>query len=132
MKSRQISVFAVGLALATSAAWSLSVHAAGSSAAHGAHGHGAQGHDHGRPASAHPAGAQDLASGEVRRLDRAAGKLTLRHGEIPNLDMPPMTMVFEVADPSRLDSLKVGDKIKFRAEKSATGFVVTAIEPVKH
>jgi Cu/Ag efflux protein CusF len=72
-----------------------------------------------------------MASGEVRRVDSSAGKLTLRHGEIPNLDMPPMTMVFEVADRAFLAGLKPGDKIRFRAEKSSTGFVVTVIEPAR-
>ncbi len=74
--------------------------------------------------------AQD-ADGEVRKVDKGAGKLTLRHGEIRNLDMPGMTMVFHVKEPALLDKVKVGDKVKFRAEKAAGGFVVTAIEAAK-
>lgn len=84
--------------------------------------------------SAHLPGAAataDLADGEVRRIDKAAGKLTLRHGEIRNLDMPPMTMVFEAREPALLDKVKVGDKVKFRADKRAGVYVVTAIEVVK-
>lgn len=73
----------------------------------------------------------DMADGEVRRIDKDAGKLTLRHGEIRNLDMPAMTMVFQVKDPALLDKVRVGDKVKFRAEKAAGGYVVTAIEAAK-
>lgn len=82
----------------------------------------------------HPAGAAtagDLADGEVRRIDKGAAKLTLRHGEIKHLDMPSMTMVFQVTDPSLLDRVKVGDKVKFRAEKTPAGYAVTAIETIK-
>jgi Cu(I)/Ag(I) efflux system protein CusF len=62
---------------------------------------------------------------------QGTGKLTLRHGEIKNLDMPAMTMVFQVSEPVLLDKLKVGDKVKFRAEKVGSGYVVTAIEAAK-
>jgi Cu/Ag efflux protein CusF len=77
------------------------------------------------------ASAADLADGEVRRIDKGTGKLTLRHGEIKHLDMPGMTMVFQVQDPALLDKVKVGDKVRFRAEKAASGYVVTAIGPAK-
>jgi Cu/Ag efflux protein CusF len=75
--------------------------------------------------------ATEAADGEVRRIDKDARKLTLRHGEIRNLDMPRMTMVFQVRDAALLDKVKVGDKVKFRAEKVGPDFVVTAIEAVK-
>ena len=75
--------------------------------------------------------ATDLAEGEVRKIDKDVGKLTLRHGEIRNLDMPGMTMVFQVKSPELLDKVKVGDKVKFRAESIGGGYVVTDIEPVK-
>jgi Cu/Ag efflux protein CusF len=69
--------------------------------------------------------------GEVRKVDKAAGKVTLKHGEIRNLGMPPMTMVFQVSDPAMLDRVKAGDKVKFVAEKQGAALVVVAIEPVK-
>lgn len=72
-----------------------------------------------------------LAEGEIRRVDRGARKLTIRHGEIRNLDMPPMTMVFGVKDPALLDAVKAGDKVRFRAEKAGEDLVVTAIEPAR-
>ena len=75
------------------------------------------------------AAALPWATAEVRRVDKAAGKVALKHGEIKNLDMPPMSMVFQVRDPALLDKLKPGDKIRFSAEKSEGAFVVTAIEP---
>jgi Cu/Ag efflux protein CusF len=73
--------------------------------------------------------AAELASGEVRKVDKDAKKLTIRHGEIKSLDMPPMTMVFLVRDAAQLDALKVGDKIRFVAEKSNAGYMVTEIRP---
>ncbi|RZU03069.1 copper-binding protein [Rivibacter subsaxonicus] len=72
--------------------------------------------------------ASHLSDGEIRKVDKEALKLTIRHGEIRNLEMPPMTMVFQVRDAALLDGVKAGDKIRFRAEKSAGGFVVTEIE----
>ncbi len=80
---------------------------------------------HAQPA----AGDQGLLSeGEVRKVNREAGKLTLRHGPLSNLDMPAMTMVFTVADPKLLDGLNEGDKVRFTAGKQEGKFVVTAIE----
>lgn len=72
-----------------------------------------------------------MADGEVRKIDKAQAKITLRHGPIANLDMPGMTMVFKVADPKMLDTLNEGDKVKFSADKVNGAITVTAIEPVK-
>lgn len=69
-----------------------------------------------------------LTPGEVRKIDLPAGKLTIRHGPIVNLDMDAMTMVFRVADPAMLEGLKVGDKIGFVAEIIQGATVVTRIE----
>ena len=85
----------------------------------------------GTPAATASAELADLADGEVRKVDKDAGKLTLRHGEIKHLDMPGMTMVFQVKEPALLDKVKAGDKVRFRAEKAAGGYMVTAIEPAK-
>ncbi len=73
----------------------------------------------------------DMTEGEIRKVDKDAKKLTLRHGEIKSLDMPPMTMIFQVKDAAMLDALKVGDKVRFAVEKSATGYVVTDIQPAR-
>ena len=67
------------------------------------------------------------ADGEVRRIDRAQARVTLRHGEIRALDMPPMTMVFRVRDPKLLDGLAVGDKVRFEAVAADGSYIVTAI-----
>ena len=72
-----------------------------------------------------------MASGEIRKLDKANAKITIKHGEIKNLDMPPMTMVFQVKDASVLETLKAGDKVRFVVQKSDTGFVVTDIQAAK-
>ena len=72
--------------------------------------------------------AEALSEGEVRRVDKDAKKITLRHGPLSNLDMPAMTMVFQVKDPAMLEQVKAGDKVKFRAEKVGGTFIVTRIE----
>lgn len=74
------------------------------------------------------AAVQLLSEGEVRKVNREAGKVTLRHGPLPNLDMPAMTMVFTVADPRLLDGLKEGDKVRFTADKRDGTFYVVAIQ----
>jgi Cu(I)/Ag(I) efflux system protein CusF len=74
------------------------------------------------------AAASTLADGEIRRVDRDARKITIRHGPIPSLNMPPMTMVFQVDDPSLLDRVKPGDKIRFSAVHDRGAYIVTRIE----
>jgi Cu(I)/Ag(I) efflux system periplasmic protein CusF len=68
---------------------------------------------------------------EVKKIDRDAKKITLKHEEIKSLDMPPMTMVFHAKDSALFDGLKPGDKVKFRAEKSKSGYSVSSIELMK-
>lgn len=70
-----------------------------------------------------------LVDAEVRKVDTAAGKITLKHGDIPNLDMPPMTMVFQARDPAQLGGLKAGDKVRFRAEKVNGAYQVFDLAP---
>ena len=77
------------------------------------------------------AAATDLTDGEVRKLDLDTGKVTLKHGEIKSLDMPPMTMVFTAADKALLTPLKVGDKVLFKVVHEASKYVVTDIQPAK-
>ena len=72
-----------------------------------------------------------LAEGEVRRVDKAGGKISLKHGEIKNLDMPPMSMVFEVKDRSLLNKVKAGDKVIFTADQINGAYTVMSIEPRK-
>ncbi len=72
-----------------------------------------------------------MTDGVVRRIDPATGKLTLRHGPIVNLDMPAMTMVFRVQPPELMNTLKVGDSVKFHAETINGILTVTAIHIVK-
>ena len=73
----------------------------------------------------------DMADGEVRKVDKENKKITLKHGVIKSLDMPGMTMVFGVKDSAVLDTLKVGDKVKIKAEQIGTAIVVTEIQPSK-
>jgi Cu/Ag efflux protein CusF len=72
-----------------------------------------------------------MADGEVRKVDKDAKKITIKHGPLEKLDMPAMTMVFQVRDPAMLDKVKAGDKVKFEAEKIGGGYAVTKIEPAK-
>lgn len=75
--------------------------------------------------------AGQLAEGVVRKVDKEAMKITIKHGPIPNLDMPAMSMVFQVKDPALLDKVKAGDKIRFAADKDSGAFVVNQLEVVK-
>ncbi len=92
---------------------------------------GAQTTDHN---AHHPEKAQvaqatsSMTDGEVRKVDMETKKITIRHGAIENLGMPPMTMIFQVKDPALLDQVKAGDKIRFNVEKSGGAFTVTRIE----
>lgn len=69
--------------------------------------------------------------GEVRKVDKEAGKITLKHGEIKNLDMPGMTMVFQVKDPAMLEAVKAGDQVSFTVDKINGAYTVLSIEPRK-
>lgn len=82
-------------------------------------------------APAASAAAEPTSDGEVRKVDKAQGKLTLKHGPIKSLDMPGMTMVFKVSDGKLLDNLNQGDKVKFAAENINGALTVTAIQVVK-
>jgi Cu/Ag efflux protein CusF len=69
-----------------------------------------------------------MSEGEIRKVDKDAKKITIKHGELKNLEMPAMTMVFQVKDPAMLDKVKQGDKVSFVAEKVGGQFTVTQIE----
>jgi Cu/Ag efflux protein CusF len=75
--------------------------------------------------------ANDMADAEVRKVDKDAAKITLKHGEIKSLVMPPMTMVFNVKDKAMLDQLKAGDKVRFKAVNEAGKYTVTDIQVVR-
>lgn len=66
----------------------------------------------------------DMVDGEVRKVDKDGGKITLKHAEIKSLDMPPMTMVFNVKDKALLNDLRVGEKVRFRAVQEQGRYVV--------
>jgi len=94
-----------------------------------AHTAAAQGHaGHGAAPAAQSASKID---GEIRKVDKRAGKLTIKHGEIKAMGMPPMTMMFPVKDKAMLDRVKEGDKVQFSLASEGGNTVVTAIEPVK-
>ena len=109
----------VALALAASAPFAISAHA--------------QAMDHSKMSGMNMPGMKMdgvpalMTEGEVRRIDKEAKKITLKHGDIKNLDMPGMTMVFQVRDASLLDRLAAGDKVLFTAEQLQGAYVVTSI-----
>jgi Cu(I)/Ag(I) efflux system periplasmic protein CusF len=72
-----------------------------------------------------------MVHGEVKKIDAAAGKITLKHGPIKNLEMDAMTMVLRVNDPDMLKNLKVGDKVKFEAERISEGVTITKMQKSK-
>lgn len=73
--------------------------------------------------------ADALSDGEVRKIDKETGKITIKHGPIKNLDMPPMSMVFTAKDKALLDKVKVGDKIRFVAADEGGKMIVKDIQP---
>ena len=73
----------------------------------------------------------EMTEAEVRKVDRENQKITLKHGAIKNLEMPPMTMVFRVSDTAMLDKVQAGDKVRFTAAKDDGKLTVTAMEPAK-
>lgn len=87
--------------------------------------------DHGTHVAQAAGAATDMTDGEIRKVDKENGKLTIKHAEIKSLGMPGMTMVFQVKDAALLDKVKAGDKVKFTAEKADGAIVVTAIEAAK-
>ena len=78
--------------------------------------------------TAAPAPDSEFADGEVRRITADTGRISLKHGEIKHLEMPPMTMVFQVSDKALLEGLKVGDRVRFRVVKEGSRYVITAME----
>ena len=84
--------------------------------------------DAGKPAAM---AAASMTDGEVRKIDKDAGKITIKHGDIKHLEMPGMTMVFAAKDKALLDKVQVGDRIRFMVISEGGKMVVTAIEPAK-
>ena len=80
------------------------------------------------PATASSAGATSFAEGEIKKIDKSAEKITIKHGPLTSLNMPPMTMVFRVKDAAMLDQVKSGDKVKFIAEKINGALTVTTLQ----
>lgn len=72
-----------------------------------------------------------LAEGTVKKIDKPAGKLTIAHGPLEALSMPPMTMAFRAAEPALLDQVKVGDRIRFAVERVGGVLTVTLLEPAQ-
>ena len=75
-------------------------------------------------ASAADAATSDMADGTIKKMDPALGKVTLKHGEIKSLQMPPMTMIYK-ANPELLKGLQVGGEVKFAVDSKMN---ITRIE----
>lgn len=116
---------ALAIALAAAGTASTAAFAQDSHAGHGGHGQQAA---HAAPA---PAAAAELTEGEVKKIDKDAGKITLRHGEIKNLGMAAMTMVLRVKDAAMLDQVKVGDKIRFAADRVNGAVTIMQMQPAQ-
>lgn len=72
-----------------------------------------------------------MVDGDVQKVDAAAGKITLRHGPIPELDMGDMSMVYTAKDPAMLKGIKAGDKVRFEPAEVGGKYTVTKIEKAK-
>lgn len=88
---------------------------------------------HGAPSAqaSAPVASSDMTDAEVRKVDREAGKVTLKHADIKSLDMPAMTMVFQVRDKAMLDKLQPGTRVQFKAANEGGKFVVTELKVVQ-
>lgn len=84
------------------------------------------------PASASAQSQAAATEGEVRKVDLSAQKVTLKHGDVKNLGMPGMTMVFKVTDPKMLSNIKEGDKVRFTADRIDGALTVTSIEDLSN
>ena len=84
-----------------------------------------------QPSAASTAESASLVAGEVKKVDKEAGKMTIKHAPLVNLDMPAMTMVFRVKDAAMLDKVKPGDKINFAAERANGAITVTQLDVAK-
>ncbi len=115
--------FLVAMALAASVPFAISAHAQATN-------HSKMGGMN-MPGTKMDGSLSSMTEGEVRKVDREANKITLKHGDIKNLDMPGMTMVFQVKEAALLDKVKAGDKVVFAAEKADGAIVVIAIEAAK-
>ncbi len=73
------------------------------------------------------ASAEEMVAGEIRKIERDTKKITIKHAEIKSLDMPAMTMVFQLNDPALMDKVQVGDNVKFKVEKIGRAYVVTDV-----
>ncbi len=114
------------LAAGAALALALAAMPAGAGQGHDAH----HGHDaHAATANQATAGEATFApsEGEIKRVDKASKRITIAHGPLENLGMPPMTMAFEVDDPAQLDTLKPGDRIRFIAGKQGRRYTASEI-----
>jgi Cu(I)/Ag(I) efflux system protein CusF len=123
---KQARSLVLALAAATGAALALQAQAGGD---HGAHKPAAQAVAQVAAPAAAPAA--DMTDGEVRKVDKDAAKLTLKHADIKSLDMPAMTMVFNVRDKAVLDKVKAGDKVKFKVVNDAGKMTITDLQVVQ-
>jgi Cu(I)/Ag(I) efflux system periplasmic protein CusF len=103
--------------------FTFSLSAAGLALANDAH------HGHGSEPAAQATTA--MTAGEIRKIDKAAGKMTIKHGPLANLGMPSMTMAFRVIDPGMLDQAKPGESIRFEAGKVNGALTVMKLETVR-
>jgi Cu/Ag efflux protein CusF len=89
-------------------------------------------HDqHGAVATASQADPDALSEGAIQKVDKDAGKLTIKHGPLNNLGMPAMTMAFKVKDPAMLDQVKSGDQVRFRVERANGSLTIAKLEVSK-
>jgi Cu/Ag efflux protein CusF len=89
-------------------------------------------HDqHGAMAASSQADPDALSEGGIQKVDKDAGKLTIKHGPLDNLGMPAMTMAFKVRDPAMLDQVKAGDQVRFRVERANGSLTITKLEVSK-
>ena len=77
------------------------------------------------------ASAQALVDAEVRKVDKPAARITLKHSEIKEYDMPAMTGAYKVREPALLDKVQPGDRVRFSLDRVNNQYTITKIDVVK-
>lgn len=128
MRSRKLRALAIGLLVAFAPLQQVGAQGMMGGQSQGGMDHGSMGQGASGQSGMMMEQSGEMAEGEIRKVDRDAGKVTIKHGPIPSMDMPPMTMVYRAKDPAMLGRVKAGDKVKFAAEKLGGAYTVTKIE----
>lgn len=96
-----------------------------------AHAGGDHGHHRHESVAGLPTSGVDSTVGEINRIDLPAGRVFIKHGDMRNIGILAMLMVFDVKDPTMLERVRVGDKVAFTVQRDGQQLTVIKIDAVK-